>query len=275
MILANQLVALRDYIHNVSGIFLPDNLLASVYKKKIETFMRYNNYDSFDRFFQDLRSSSKRRLFESFINSLTVNETYFFREEHQFKTLVDVILPQLDKIRPPDENIDILSAPSSSGEELYSIAIYILENAHLARKRNFHLVGIDIDTQILQKAKAGIYSKRSISTLSPELVDKYFKKDAEHYKIVKEIKENVEFVNVNVMDHYAMLRLGKFDVIFSRNMLIYFSDKARRSILATFYSMLKDGGYLFLGHAERVPRDMNLFEEQNIDGTIFYKKKGV
>lgn len=205
------------------------------------------------------------------INLLTVNETYFFREEYQFDTLINYVLPYLDKIRPPQEVISILVAPCASGEELYSIAIKIMEEENYINKRDFALLGIDIDSEMIEKCKAGKYTQRSVSKLPQKILEKYFKKEGNYYIFDKNIRKVVTCKKVNVLDKYAMKKLGKFDVIFSRNMLIYFDEKEKQEVIATFYEMLKENGFLFLGHAERI-KNTKLFKLEKLGESFVYQK---
>ncbi|BAF69389.1 CheR family methyltransferase [Nitratiruptor sp. SB155-2] len=267
------LIKLRDFILAKTGIYIDDDKLFKIYKRKFEDFIQKQGFDDFSSFYNRLVFKKDEHLLQELINLTTVNETYFFREAYQFKTLVEEVLSELDGLRPPHESINILTAPSSSGEELYSIAIYIMEYAkEIFYKRDFVLVGIDIDSVMIQKARQGIFNQRSVSKIPPHLLQKYFIKEGNQYKIIDEIRKGLTFKVVNVMDFYAMKKLGRFDVIFSRNMLIYFDEKTRKEILATFHALLKPHGYLFLGHAEKVPVEMEIFKRVKKGESIIYQK---
>ncbi|GAB6074295.1 CheR family methyltransferase [Nautilia lithotrophica] len=268
----HQLKKLRNYLNNEIGIYVEDSKMQSIYKRKVAKLLQEKSYDDFEEFFKDLVLKKSSALKQELINVFMVNETYFFREKYQFDTLINYVLPELDKKRAKNEIINILCAPVSSGEELYSIAIMLLEEGEMIKKRDFMLLGIDIDSDAINKAKEGIYSSRSVHKLPQELIDKYFIKTGNVYKIKDILKKAVNFKIVNIMDKYQMKKLGMFDVIFSRNMLIYFDEKSKREVLATFYSILKDEGYLFLGHAERVPNDITLFKSIKIGESFVYKK---
>jgi chemotaxis protein methyltransferase CheR len=267
-----QLKKLRNYLNNEIGFYVEDTKLNSIYKRKIEKLLIEKNYNDFEEFFKDLVLKKSSILKQDFINIFMVNETYFFREKYQFDTLINYVLPEIDKIRSSHEVINILCAPASSGEELYSIAIMLLEENNLIKKRDFMLLGIDIDSDAINKAKNGIFSQRSVHKLPQNLIDKYFIKIDNKYKVKDILKNAVNFKIVNIMDKYAMKKLGNFDVIFSRNMLIYFDEKSKREVIATFYNMLKNNGYLFLGHAERIPHDISLFKNLKLGESFVYKK---
>jgi len=267
-----ELKKLRNYLHDEIGIYVEDEKLDSIYKRKLLKLIKEFEYKDFGSFFKDLVLKKSSRLKQELINVFTVNETYFFREKYQFDTLINIVLPEIDSIRDKNEVIKILCAPVSTGEELYSIAIILMEEGELIKKRDFLLLGIDIDSDAIEKAKKGEFSERSVHKLPDEIKKKYFKKVGNKYIAKEFLKNAVNFKIVNVMDKYAMKRLGEFDVIFSRNMLIYFDEKSKREVIATFYSMLKNNGYLFLGHAERIPSDIKLFKSMKLGESFVYKK---
>jgi len=267
-----QIQKIRDFIYFTSGFTIDDERLRNIYKKKIENFIEHLGYRDFNSFYGDLVLKKDFLLQQKLINEITNNETYFLREKYQFETLVKILLPQIIGKIPQNETINILSAPCSTGEEVFSIAIYLMEEGNVIKKRDFALMGIDIDSNAIEKAKKGIYSQRSLYRMPEKLVDRYFLQNSNSYEIVKELKESVAFRVVNILDNYAMRRLGRFDIVFSRNMLIYFNEQDRKRAIATFYSILKPHGYLFLGHAERIPHSLKLFKQERIGESIVYKK---
>ena len=267
-----ELKKLRNYLYNEVGIFVEDEKLENIYKRKLIKLLEELEYQSFEEFFKDLLIKKSSILKQKLINVFTVNETYFFREKYQFDTLVNIVLPEIDKIRPSKEIINILCSPVSTGEELYSIAIMLLEENNLINKRDFMLLGIDVDSNVIKKAKDGVFSARSVHKLPQDLIEKYFIKKGNNYYIKEFLKKACNFKVVNVMDKYSMKKLGDFDVIFSRNMLIYFDERSKREVISTYYNMLKDNGYLFLGHAERIPEDIKLFKNLKLGESFVYKK---
>ncbi len=262
---------LRNYLNKEAGIYIEDSKLDNIYKRKLAKFLTKQSLN-LEELFKELILRKNSILRQEFINMFTINETYFFREDYQFDTLINIILPQLDAMLPKDESINILCAPASTGEELYSIAIYILEEKSLIKHRNFMLLGIDIDSNAIKKAKEGMYSYRSIQKLPPYILNKYFTKTGNSYRINNILKDAVNLKVVNVFDRYTMKRLGKFDIIFSRNMLIYFNENSKREAIEVFHSILKDNGYLFLGHAENIPNTIKLFQSVKLKESFVYKK---
>jgi chemotaxis protein methyltransferase CheR len=263
---------LMDFIYRKIGIFI-DEKKFKILGRKIEAFIEKKKYDNFRSFFHDIRFNKDESALQSLINIITVNETYFFRENYQFESLINFILPQLDKIRDKNEVIRILCAPSSTGEEPYSIALHLLNEGNLANRRDFEIIGIDIDSSVLEKAKRGIYSQRSIQFLPNNIIREYFtKKDENQYEIAKFLREAIDFKVVNVMDKFALKRLGKFDIVFSRNMLIYFDDFSRKKVAMNFYEIIKPQGYVFLGHAESMNRIVSVFRTKRLGESIVYQK---
>lgn len=181
-------------------------------------------------------------------------------------------MPKLHASRPKNEAIRILCSPSSTGEEPYSIALHLLDEGKMVEERDFEIIGIDIDSTVLQKAKRGIFSERSIQFLPQHLLQEYFKPVSMSYEIAPFLREVIEFKKVNVMDKLQMKRLGKFDIIFSRNMLIYFDDASTREVAMTFYEMLKPKGYIFLGLAESMNRIVSVYKTLKIGDSIAYQK---
>ncbi|MEA3554773.1 MAG: protein-glutamate O-methyltransferase CheR [Campylobacterota bacterium] len=261
----------RDYLYRKTGIYIDDKKQDS-FVKKLTPYLQENGYDNFRTFFHTLRFGNNQSFIQDIINLITVNETYFYREKHQFESLINTILPNLHKSRKDGEVIRILCAPSSSGEEPYTIVLNLLDEGTILSQRDIELVGIDIDSKIIKKAKSGIYNKRSVQFIPNNLLRKYFSLNDTSYNIDSMIKNAVNFKVANIMDKNEMRGLGKFDIIFSRNMLIYFDDESRREVGVTFYDLLKPDGYIFLGHADKMSRISSLFSTQKLGKSLVYQK---
>jgi chemotaxis protein methyltransferase CheR len=207
------------------------------------------------------------------VNQMTVNETYFFREDYQFKVLVEGILPDLASRRKGREPIRLWSVPCSSGEEPYSLGIYILEHWADADRYDIEILASDIDSTILTAASAGVYGERSLQRLSPVLIEKYFTrlKDRE-FRISSDLRGSIDFFQGNVVDPMFMRQFRNIDVIFCRNMLIYFDDKSRRETIEAMYDCMSPGGYICLGHSESMSRISSLFRARKYSDSIIYQK---
>ena len=209
---------------------------------------------------------------EQLINIFTVNETYFYREENQFRCLGRSLLPEIVKRRGPGELVRIWSVPCSTGEEPYSLAIWLLENWPLVDAYNIEIVGSDIDTRVLIEAANGLYGERALSRLPAELVKRYFEPVGERQQIITDLRESVKFTQVNIMDAAITARQGLFDVIFCRNVLIYFDDAARLAASHNLFSALNRGGFICLGHSESMARISDRFDVRRFEDAIVYQR---
>jgi chemotaxis protein methyltransferase CheR len=210
---------------------------------------------------------------ELLINSFTVNETYFYRELHQLSCLSNSILPSVIRSKGPGERIRIWSMPCSSGEEPYSIAIWLLENWPLVDAYNIEIVGSDIDTAILRQAVDGYYGTRSLSKLPKDVVDRYFDRELDQQRrLIGDLRESVTFAKGNIIDRRSLTALGRFDVIFCRNLLIYFDEAAREEAARNIHELLYPGGYVCLGHTESMSRISETFEAVRFPDAIVYRE---
>lgn len=210
---------------------------------------------------------------ERLINAFTINETYFYREDHQFAALSSEILPSIVSHKRPGDLVRIWSMPCSTGDETYSIAIWLLENWPLVDAYNIEIVGSDIDSHALEQAKAGRYAARALARLPANIVESYFEPEHHHRRqIIEDLRESVRFVPANLFDSATLAALGKFDVILCRNLLIYFDDVSRMVAAANLYSCLQSGGYLCLGHSESMNRISDRFEMVRLNDAIVYRK---
>jgi len=262
-----------EFIYRKSGIFLEDDKHYDKLAKYIDSRAEELGFDNFRKYFFKLRFDDKDGdEFQALMNAITVNETYFFREKDQFEVLVNRILPELHESMPANRPLRILSSPCSTGEEPYSMILHIVEEGEVVEKRDIEVVGIDIDSTVIEKAKAAKYSERSVHAIPKPILGRWFDKKSLSYNLSEDLQGTVDFHVANIFDKTQMRKLGKFDVIFSRNMLIYFDDASRKEVAMTFYDMLNPGGYVLLGHAEYMSRIVSVFDAKKIDNTLIYQK---
>jgi chemotaxis protein methyltransferase CheR len=227
----------------------------------------------FATYFGQLRTDPVER--EALINAFTVNETYFYREEHQLACLSRSLLPDLITSRRPGDKIRIWSAPCSTGEEAYSIAIWLLENWRMVDAYNVEIVGSDIDTRALHAAHEGLYGERALSKLPPEVVEAYFEPSRRHRrKLINDLRESVSFSPANLVDGPSLAGQGTFDIIFCRNVLIYFDDASRLAAARNLYDRLNPGGYLCLGHTESMSRISDRFLVRRFEDAVVFQRPG-
>jgi chemotaxis protein methyltransferase CheR len=242
-------------------------------ERRITDRMASRGCATFREYFSTIRFEASGDEMQRLVNQMTVNETYFFREDYQLKALVTGMLPDLVARRRAGQPIRIWSVPCSSGEEPYSLAIYILENWADADRQDIEILASDIDSTILAAAAAGVYDERSLHRLSPDLVSRYFTKIMDRqYRISDDIRGSIDFSQGNVVDPRFMSMFRGVDVIFCRNMLIYFDDKSRRETVEAMYDCLSPGGYICLGHSESMSRISPLFRPRKYADTIIYQK---
>ena len=207
------------------------------------------------------------------VELITVNETYFFREENLLNELQTVIFPKY-KERTKGKPLRIWCAACSSGEEPYTLAMLIKETK-LFGEGSVEIVASDINKKVLKKAQNALYHKKSLSFRKmPEgMIEKYFEEIGEDYKVKEEIRELVKFKNLNMFDKYVESEIGEVDIILCRNVLIYFDIEAIKKVARTFKNILNTTGYLFLGHAETIT-NINPGFQTIYTASIFYYKKG-
>ena len=227
---------------------------------------------SFASYFARLRSDMGGEI-EQFINALTVNETYFYREGHQLQCLTSDLLKERLRVKPPGEGLRLWSVPCSTGEEPYSIAIWLLENWPEVDRHEIEIIASDIDTRVLEAARDGVFGKRALMRLAPELIAKYFVDlGDERWQILDDLRTSVRFTPVNLVEPGGTGLYGKFDVIFCRNVLIYFDDASRRAAAENLYENLAPGGFLCLGHSESMSRISPLFDVCRYNDAIVYQR---
>lgn len=262
----------RDFFYRKTGIYFEDNKRYFVDKRLIERIVATGNHN-FRNYFMMLRFETTGKELQELINVMTVNETYFFREQYQFECLVRSILKEVVQRKKNHEPIRIWSVPCSSGEEPYSLAIYLLEHWPQSDDYDIELIASDIDTEILEKARRGIYDKRSITRLPNYLLCKYFKNLSNNqYQLTENLRNSVDFTVVNITDLAQMRSYRDFDVVFCRNLLIYFDDTSRRTVVEALFNALRPGGFICLGHSESMSRITSLFNIRKFPEAIVYQK---
>lgn len=250
--------SLLDHFYSSTGIEFKEN--KEIVNKKVIQFYKDNGYKDYNDFFTAIKQDQD--LYQMLINLLTTSETYFYREFHQIELCIDLL-------KEKKTNIKILSAPCASGEEPYSLLIAMLEQS--LNLENIQIYAIDINTQEIEKAKEGIFPRRRLHKLSLELQNKYFTVlEDGNYQILPQLQKHVHFKQLNLFESFPR-EYCDFDVIFSRNMLIYFDQKAQEQAEKIFYNLLKPEGVLFVGHADKVHKATG-FKLEMLKGTQFYRK---
>jgi chemotaxis protein methyltransferase CheR len=262
---------LSDFLYRRTGMVFTESKRYYV-QRRVTDRMEATGATSFASYFARLRSDLNGEI-EQFINAFTVNETYFYREDHQLRCLTSDLLAERIRRRRRSEAVRVWSVPCSTGEEPYSIAMWLLETWPQVDAYDIEIIGSDIDTRVLQAAEAGIFGKRALMRLSPELVAKYFVRlDEDRWQILEDLRGSVRFSQVNLIEAAETRAQGQFDVIFCRNVLIYFDEASRRLAAENLYENLAPGGFICLGHTESMSRISPLFEVRRFADAIVYQR---
>ena len=241
-------------------------------ERRVIDRMEQTGSTTFASYFARLRNDIRGEV-EQFINAFTVNETYFYREEHQLQCLSKDILPERTRASGSRAPVRIWSVPCSTGEEPYSIAMWLLENWPDVDRHDIEIIGSDIDTRAVEAARRGMFGQRALMRLTPQLIAKYFRPlGDDSWEILEDLRSSVRFTPVNLVDPAETRQHGRFDVIFCRNVLIYFDDASRRVTAENLYENLQPGGIICLGHTESMSRISPLFEVVRYADAIVYRR---
>ena len=265
---------IRDYIYNHCGLSF-DISSKFLLEKRLSNRVKLHQLKNFKEYYRFLRYDPKsNEELSSVIDILTTNETYFFRESCQLKAFSEEILPEIKNRKDAnarEKNLSIWSAGCSTGEEPYTIAMLILETG-LFRDWGIEIFGNDISQRVLQVARRGIYTQTSFRSTDKSFIDKYFDPIEGKYKIKDEVKNMVRFGYLNLMDRNKMSLLRNMDVVFCRNVLIYFDIESKKKVIQNFYDKLEEGGYLLLGHAESIMNISTAYALQHLKNDMVYRK---
>lgn len=261
----------QEFFYRKTGIQFEQSKRYFVDKRLVERVEACGN-DSFRNYFTMLRFQTSGVELQALVNLMTINETYFFREEYQFDCLVNSVLPEVVAKKKDGSPIRIWVIPSSSGEEPYSIAMCLLERWPGITQWDVEIISSDIDTKILNQARAGLYSARSVKHVPLKYLKKYFVQTAQGHQLGTDLRQAVEFTRVNLMEAADVRGYRNFDVIFCRNLLIYFDDLSRKQAAETFYDALHPGGFICLGHSESMSRISSLYRIRKFPEAIIYQK---
>jgi chemotaxis protein methyltransferase CheR len=252
---------LRDLIYTETGITLRDSkrILVSNRLRKRLIALEMNGYDEYYRYLT--KTEEGKRELPNFIDAVSTNETYFYRGDNQFNALKEEILPKMFNRR---SKIKVWSAGCSSGEEPYTICIIIKEKADTTWNGDIEIVATDVNTEVIEKAKQGVYSGRTLKFVPYVLLERYFESiGGERYRIKDTIRQHINFKCHNLLKQDPP-GFG-FDIIFCRNVMIYFDKKTQGELVdRSFRRAISDEGYLFIGHSESLMGKSNSFKYAHV-----------
>lgn len=268
-----QFTQLAKIIYDRSGIHFPD-AKKYILESRLSHRLGELELDSFDQYIALLSMGPYQQdEFQEMFNRITINETSFFRNDAQLDVFEKRVLPELLEARARTKRLRIWSAACSTGDEPFTIAI-LLHRTLGVRLADWkiEILGTDISERALNVATEGNYTSYSIRTTPKMVMDKYFTSDGRNFRLKPEIRNMVSFEKHNLKDRLAAKRHGTWDVIFCRNVLIYFDDPMKKQVVNMFSEQLADDGTLFIGHSERIKDISDRFEQMPIPQGFCYTK---
>lgn len=265
------MIHLTDVEFNGLVTYIKDNYGINLSKKRLliearmYSVLAKKNMTNFTEYINFIKKNPAE--LNTMLNKLTTNHTYFMREPEHFRFLKETILPWQERTNTL-KNLQIWSAGCSTGEEAYTAIMVMKDYFRLDKNWDYRILATDISTRVLQRAQIGVYPPESIKGIPVEWKNRYFKQNGEQeYALSEEIKKEVIFKELNLMRPFPFKR--HFDLIFCRNVMIYFDQPTKNELVRKFYDVLNPGGYLFIGHSETVQRDTTNFKY--IEPSIYQK----
>ncbi|RMH27402.1 MAG: protein-glutamate O-methyltransferase CheR [Planctomycetota bacterium] len=271
----SQFKALSKIIYDRSGIHFPD-AKKYILESRLTHRLQELDLEDFDQYVALLSMGPYQQdEFQEMFNRITINETSFFRNDAQLDVFEKQILPQLLEARAKTRRLRIWSAACSTGDEPFTLAILIHRTLGIRLSDwNIEILGTDISEKALNVALAGQYTNYSVRSTPKMVLDRYFKFDGRLYTLNEDIRKMVSFEKHNLKDRLAAKRHGIWDVIFCRNVLIYFDDAMKNQVIGMFHDQLAPDGTLFIGHSERIKDIAGKFEQMPIPQGFCYSKVG-
>ncbi len=240
---------LSTFVREKSAIVLEPNK-AYLLESRLMPIARQNGLGSLPELVAQLQRPGSQSLGRQVVDAMTTNETSFYRDIHPFDAMKQQIIPELIKARQKDRALNIWSNACSSGQEVYSIAMLLREHFPELASWKLRLIASDLSSSVLEKARAGIFNQTEVNRGLPmQLMMKYFTRNGLQWQVNPEIRNSVEFMECNLIQAWPP-QLPKMDIIFLRNVLIYFDPATKTTVLNKASALLRPDGYLFLGGAE-------------------------
>ena len=261
----------RDWIHHHSGIYLEETKVDSLRISLVTRATRLG-FVNYDEYFKVLAKDEGE--FKELMNLVTINETSFFRFPAQFDAFRDKVIPEILESKPKvSRSFRVWSAGCSTGEEPYTVGMSLMDSGLDGLGYRPEVLGTDVSTQALDKAKAAVYPARALAGLPQNVVQRWFEPVKGGHRPVKRVRDvvNLSYHNL-VKEPYPLVLLNNWDVIFCRNVTIYFRLESTRRVVDNFYESLNPGGYLFIGHSETLTSISDRFEPVEVGGVFLYRK---
>jgi chemotaxis protein methyltransferase CheR len=267
---AEDFVALRDMVNAYCGIDLAPEQRASV-ERRLRDRLALAGVDSFGEYVRVLRGDPARGELDEAVEALTTNETYFFREAYQLRAFREEVVPLLAQRAQSRRRLSVWSAGCSTGEEVYTIAALLLESPELIGW-DLRVFGSDINKRCLAHARRGVYGASAFRVTTPELRKRWFVERPDGWHVHERLRQISQFGHLNLLEPERATVVGRVDVVFCRNVLIYLGPRARRTVIDLFHERLYPGGVLLLGHSESLLNVSTAFELLHLREDLAYRK---
>ncbi|HJZ10860.1 MAG TPA: protein-glutamate O-methyltransferase CheR [Acidobacteriota bacterium] len=263
---------ITDFIYKNSGLRF-DETTKFLVQKRVSNRIRELNIDSFEKYYYYLVYHPNRDSeLDHLLDLITTHETYFFREERQLSAFDQEILPQILSEKNESKTLRIWSAGCATGEEPYSIAILCAQKEEL-QGWEVDIFASDISQRVIHRARQGIYPESSFRSTLESFRDRYFVRVGDHqYRIQDHLRQMVTFGKLNLLDEQKAGLFGELDVIFCRNVIIYFDIEAKKKVIENLYQRLRRNGFLLLGHSESLLSLSTRFRLVHLKNDMVYQK---
>jgi chemotaxis protein methyltransferase CheR len=270
-----EFVNLRDFIYEQCGIYIADNR-KYLLENRLGNRLKKLNLRNFDEYYNFLRyDAAKNAEMKKLFEVITTNETSFYRNPPQLQVFQEKVLTEvIAAARTGGRKLRIWSAGCSTGEEPYTIAmiIHALLQADIANW-DIRITANDLSERVLESARKGVYNDYTLRTTPKEIAQRYFDLDNGVNTIKPEVKKLVSFGQINLRDRAQIKRVERSQIVFCRNVIIYFDDAMKKQVISSFYDNLLPGGYLIIGHSESLHNITRAFKPIHFPGAIIYKKE--
>jgi chemotaxis protein methyltransferase CheR len=257
---------LQEHVHSQVGIVLEDNK-HYLFESRLAPIVKQHGLGSINNLCALLRTKRNAELGHQVVEAMTTNETYFFRDPAQYEAIRTVLLPRLKEERKDTKTLRFWSAASSTGQEAYTLAMLLLENGF--QDWNIQILGTDFSAKVVERARSGIFQQIEVNRgLPAALLVKYFRRTGLDWQLSEPVRRMVRFDTIDLRK--SMRTLGPFDLVFCRNVMIYFDNETKRNIMKEIHSTLFRGGWLLLGGAETAFSLEERFDRQAVGAVSVY-----
>ena len=263
---------IRDFVYKSAAIVLDDGK-GYLIESRLQPLAKRSGFASLDAMIAQLRVQTQNGLHWDVVEAMTTNETYFFRDVHPFEMLKKTVLPELIKRREKERQLNIWCAAASSGQEIYTILMILKENFPLLSSWKINFIATDISKEMIERCREGCYSQLEVNRgLAAPLLIKYFQKIGIQWQIKEKLRRMVQFKEMNLAQPWPIMQ--PMDLVFMRNVLIYFDLQTKKAIFGRLRKVLHPDGYLVLGAAETTMGIDDAFKRVAVEKGSYYQAGG-